>query len=284
MTRFDKTLHGIALEGVGIPAAEFNLAPTGTLPAAAATFGAPLAGPPNSKKRKFPTEVPQELIPTLRLKMPALLKKVVVDDYECIMQKGLVLPLPRKTHRRPTVQQILDLFVKKISDANKDGENNDTEESADVAVKGLTDYFNKASIQFLLYGPETAFVEEALASSSSVKDEEPCKVFGAEHLVRLFVQLPALVPVMGQMEKSDVVALEARLHDLMAFMADSKNQAKFFSVVDEYIVNPFAPKTHDFNNLVLAPTRQESAAALDASLDQGGEGAGEVEEAKEQQV
>ncbi len=68
----------------------------------------------------------------------------------------------------------------------------------------------------------------------------PCDVFGGEHLVRLLVKLPELVPV-AHMSPAHILALEARLHELMGMMCELKNQGKFFSTAEEYKPNPHAP-------------------------------------------
>jgi hypothetical protein len=42
----------------------------------------------------------------IRLRIPPLLKKVVLDDYEGVAQRGRALPLPRSAHGRPSVAQV----------------------------------------------------------------------------------------------------------------------------------------------------------------------------------
>lgn len=69
-------------------------------------------------------------------------------------------------------------------------------------------------------------------------DTAPSDVYGAEHLVRLLVKLPELVPVCG-MSPEDVLNLEVRLYDLMQWAA-GEGQASLFSTRDEYSPNPDA--------------------------------------------
>lgn len=254
-------------------------------------------------------EIPQQL----RLHIPPLLKKVVLDDSEQINLKGMLLPLPRNAHGRPTVNDILkeyeDTLLKEAKKAAKDAAKKAEEaakkaaeeggaedekaakaaakqaaekqeppqvpEAAREMVAGVRQYFDRCLRHFLLYSHEVQQAEEALgagpagaaapkteagAASSAAEDgspsaggasdqrggaggaaqpprRPPSDLYGAEHLVRLFVKLPELVPV-AYMTPPDVVRLEQALHDLMARMTEVKKQAKYFSLPEEYRRNP----------------------------------------------
>lgn len=96
-----------------------------------------------------------------------------------------------------------------------------------------------------------------LQSQATANGELPRTVYGAEHLVRLFVKLPELVPV-AHMTPQDAVRLEAFLHGLMQH-ASGPAQAQLFSSREQYVPNQaFAPE------LLLppaAPTGTAGAAA-----------------------
>lgn len=67
---------------------------------------------------------------------------------------------------------------------------------------------------------------------------QPSEVYGAEHLVRLLVKLPELVPVWC-MSPQDTLNLEVRLYDLMQWAA-GEAQGSLFSTREEYKPNPDA--------------------------------------------
>ncbi|KAL4427963.1 hypothetical protein ABPG75_002052 [Micractinium tetrahymenae] len=181
-------------------------------------------------------EIPQQL----RLHIPPLLKKVVLDDSEQINLKGMLLPLPRNVNGRPTVNDILKVqaAASRVSEAARE------------MVAGLRQYFDRCLRHFLLYSHEVQQAEEALGGgpanaaapsktggAAQPPRRPPSDLYGAEHLVRLFVKLPELVPV-AYMTPPDVVRLEQALHDLMARMTEVKKQAKYFSLPEEYRRNP----------------------------------------------
>lgn len=218
-------------------------------------------------------EIPHQL----RLHIPPLLKKIVLDDSEQVNLKGQLLPLPRKAHGRPTVNDILkdyeDALAKEAAReaAREDAEppNSQVVEAAREMVAGLRRYFDQGLRHFLLYSHEMQQADAALGLSSGSGGaatppntegggkaggstagrpagggggaqpprRSPCDVYGAEHLVRLFVKLPELVPV-AYMTAPDVVRLEQQLHDLMARMTEVKKQARYFSLPQEYQTNP----------------------------------------------
>jgi len=268
VTRFDKALHGEAFEtGVGIPAADFQLAPRGIAPSSAATFGVPFASKAaggKNKRKAIDIDQPKEVIPSLRLHVPAALKKIIIDDYNCVMQQGKILPLPTDSYKRPSVDKILSLFLGKIKSEQKklkregidtdvsdnDSGSVDVLDSAEEMVQGLTTYFNAVLKQCLLYGPEVPLANSILTASESLPDNDddnngddgskkkkqklampkkkectphPSAIYGGEHLVRLILKLPELVPTVGQMTNEGVIALESRLHDLMAYLVEEED-------------------------------------------------------------
>ena len=139
-----------------------------------------------------------------------------------------------------------------------------THPNAQVAA-GLRQYLDRGLRHHLLYASEQPAAEAALAGGAV-----PSDVYGGEHLARLLVKLPELAPVahMGmQASRSPahacapfppsapypctphsthpsaqhVLALEARLAELMARLAELRPLAKFFSTPSEYVPNPDAP-------------------------------------------
>ncbi|KAL6504626.1 hypothetical protein OROHE_023384 [Orobanche hederae] len=87
-------------------------------------------------------------------------------------------------------------------------------------VNGLRCYFNKALPAMLLYKEEHQQYNEVI-----VDNVAPSGVYGAEHLLRLFVKLPEMLSRMHiDMETS--AELHHRLHDFLRFL--QSNQSAFF--------------------------------------------------------
>jgi hypothetical protein len=82
-------------------------------------------------------------------------------------------------------------------------------------------------VQLLLYA------EERLQSDTAIGDGTlPSSVYGAEHLLRLFVKLPEYLPIAGSTEQQYKL-LRDKLHEVLDFM-ESKS-AEYFVPPSEYI-------------------------------------------------
>jgi mortality factor 4-like protein 1 len=175
-----------------------------------------------------------EIPACLRLRIPPLLKKVALDDHEQIVQNGLYLPLPRNKHSRPSVS----LIIKEWQETRRD-EDNDEQQNAEIdeVASGLLSYFNLSLRHLLLYTCEVPLCDETLGEGTM-----PADVYGAEHLIRLMVKLPELVPIAIMTRDRNaalVVALEDHLMDLMGMMSEAAVQARIFSCKEEYTSNPY---------------------------------------------
>ena len=84
------------------------------------------------------------------------------------------------------------------------------------------------SVQLLLYGEERMQADNFIADGTL-----PSAVYGAEHLLRLFVKLPEYLPIAGSTE-DQYRLLQDKLHEVLDFMNDKS--AEFFLPTDEYIV------------------------------------------------
>ncbi|KAI9200999.1 hypothetical protein LWI28_016333 [Acer negundo] len=147
----------------------------------------------------------------VNLQIPPTLKKQLVDDCESITHLGKLVKLPRS----PNVDEILNKYCDYRS--KKDGlRANSTEE----IVKGLQCYFDKALPVMLLYKTEREQYEDAVAVGHS-----PSTIYGAEHLLRLFVKLPELL-VHIKIEEETLKELQQKLVEFLKFL--QKNQSAFF--------------------------------------------------------
>lgn len=167
----------------------------------------------------------------LPISMALGLKKLLVEDWEKVVQDQKIMRLPRSV----TVANILDLFVeakKKKSSA-----------SATVhleVVAGLRQYFDRTLGKLLLYRIERVQYNEIVAANATFS---PCEWYGAEHLLRLFVKLPQLLGRL-HLEESVSESLQVRLQEVLKFL--QKTPQRFFTAEyyhpDEAYMLAYNPK------------------------------------------
>ncbi|KAJ7525269.1 hypothetical protein O6H91_17G043500 [Diphasiastrum complanatum] len=144
--------------------------------------------------------------------MPGILKKQLVDDWELISQLGKLIKLPRS----PNVEEILKKYLEfKLKRGDMVGD------SLVEVLNGLRSYFDKALPALLLYKAE----REQYAEVISENNTSPSSIYGAEHLLRLFVKLPDLLAYTN-MEEEALNVLQQKLADFLRFL--QKNQSSFF--------------------------------------------------------
>ncbi|KAI0488648.1 hypothetical protein KFK09_028487 [Dendrobium nobile] len=170
---------------------------------------------PRGKKRKGQTGTEEKSMRSVEklamLQFPPTLKKQLVDDWEFVTQLGKLVKLPRS----PNVDDILKKYLEYRT--KKDGM---IVESVAEILKGIRCYFDKALPLMLLYKKERQQYQEAVHDNIS-----PSSIYGAEHLLRLFVKLPELLSYVN-MEEDALGKLQQKLLDLLKFL--QKNQNLFF--------------------------------------------------------
>ncbi|KAK4348855.1 hypothetical protein RND71_031610 [Anisodus tanguticus] len=151
---------------------------------------------------------PEKLV---NIQIPPQLKKQLIDDGEFVNHLGKLVRLPRS----PNVDEI----IKKYHDyrLKRDGEISD---SVGEILSGLQCYFNKALPAMLLYKNEREQFQESIRDNVS-----PSSVYGAEHLLRLFVKLPEIL-FYASIEDETLTELKQKLQDFLRFL--QKNQSAFF--------------------------------------------------------
>lgn len=166
------------------------------------------------KKRKTDSGIEKDSASVkklIKIQIPSTLKKQLVDDWEFITQQDKLVKLPRS----PNVDSILTKYLEYRS--KKDGTVTD---SVGEILNGLRCYFDKALAVILLYKKEREQYHDAVADNVS-----PSTVYGAEHLLRLFVKLPELLAYVN-IEEETLLRLQQKLLDFLKFL--QKNQATFF--------------------------------------------------------
>ncbi|GAA5914015.1 hypothetical protein JCM6882_002597, partial [Rhodosporidiobolus microsporus] len=121
--------------------------------------------------------------PEVKISIPDNLKVQLVDDWEAITKNQQLVPLPRN----PSVDTILDEWMIYLQNEEEDKRRI----AAEVAA-GLGLYFNKALGNNLLYRFERGQYQEHYKQLQGT-DKQMSSVYGGEHLLRLFVNLPELL-------------------------------------------------------------------------------------------
>ncbi|XP_020286018.1 mortality factor 4-like protein 1 isoform X2 [Pseudomyrmex gracilis] len=126
---------------------------------------------PSSETEEFLTKV------EVKIKLPEELKFMLIDESEIILKHHKLPALPVQN----TVDKILDDYV-----ATKSVKTNDTKESTLEITKGIREYFNITLGLQLLYKWERPQFIQIMADNP---ETSPSQVYGAFHLLRLFVKL-----------------------------------------------------------------------------------------------
>ncbi|KAH9167076.1 MRG-domain-containing protein, partial [Lactarius sanguifluus] len=139
--------------------------------------------------------------PEMRLVVPDTLKVLLVDDWEAVTKNNQLVTLPRS----PTVAEILEEFKQHILDSPppKHWDSNllyrfERPQYADIRKRYVT-------------GPTVQVSQEREMSS----------IYGAEHLLRMIVSLPAMVAG-STMDPESVGLVRDYVSELMTYMMDQR--------------------------------------------------------------
>jgi mortality factor 4-like protein 1 len=172
---------------------------------------------PRGKKRKSDpvaeAKDSEESDHLLKICLPGTLKRQLVEDWDFITQMGKLVKLPRSPSAEDILKKYIDFRTK------RDGA---VEDSLMEMLNGLRIYFDKSLPAMLLYPQERAQYASAVPQGSTIS---PSSIYGAEHLLRLFVKLSELL-VYTNMEHEALTQLQQKLADFLKFL--QRNQGNFF--------------------------------------------------------
>ncbi|KAJ3074410.1 Esa1p-associated factor [Podochytrium sp. JEL0797] len=146
--------------------------------------------------------------PEVKIPIPESLKIQLVDDWESVTKNQKLVSLPRT----PNVSQILKLY--KESALKKVANDAHQEDVLEELVNGIKSYFDKALGNILLYRFER---QQYIELKKKFGEKDMSDVYGAEHLLRLFVQLPQLI-AHTNMDQETIVTLKDHFVDFLTYM------------------------------------------------------------------
>jgi len=161
----------------------------------------------------------------MKLTVPEVLKSILVDDWEAVTKNHQLVTLPRE----PTAFQVLEDFAEYVRETNP-LHLKDPLIIIQSVIEGYQAYFDRALGATLLYRferPQYAEVRKNYWTGQKVvvgkTEKEMSYVYGAEHLLRLLVQLPQIISTIP-MDAESVTILRDYTNALMAYMVKEKDR------------------------------------------------------------
>jgi len=181
-------------------------------------------------------EPPKRTKQEIKVKIPEVLKPVLVDDWDAISRQKHLVSLPAS----PTVEEILEDYVG-ARECQPDPF------VRTEFVQGMREYFNLMLGAQLLYKferPQYAQVKKQHEASVTDADEAGLSaVYGSIHLLRLFVKLGSVLSY-TPLEPEETEMLLGVIHDFLDFLVERK--LDYFKGTSQYHV-----ATPDYNRKVL---------------------------------
>lgn len=177
-------------------------------------------GPARKKRSRLanPIESDENYISRVDVKItiPDDLKQWLIDDWDLITRQKQLVPIPRTKN----IKEILDEYIKSRAANPDDGlKPGVVQEVAD----GIQEYFNVMLGTQLLYKFERTQYGDILTDHSNLPMSH---LYGAEHLLRLFVKLGNALSFSSLDEKS-VQFVVTHIQDFLDYL--SKNADSLFS-------------------------------------------------------
>jgi len=162
------------------------------------------------------------------LELPLSLKCILTSELSLINMKMLV-PIPKE----PSVETILQEFTETLRPNAPSG-------YFDEVVQGVQLYFEKALGTLLLYSFERLQYSEVLKKN---KKKKVSQIYGAEHLLRLFVILPELMADV-EIEDQTKKVIKERMEGIINFLDENRDRM-FVDKKDYLSANPLYIRKHN---------------------------------------
>ena len=188
-------------------------------------------GPARKKRSRItnPIENDENYISRVDVKItiPDDLKQWLIDDWDLITRQKQLVPIPRKKN----IKEILNEYIKSRADNVDDGlKPGVVQEVAD----GIQEYFNVMLGTQLLYKFERTQYGDILAVHPNLPMSH---LYGAEHLLRLFVKLGNALSF-SSLDEKNVQFVVTHIQDFLDHMsknADSLFSTDYETATPEYI-------------------------------------------------
>ncbi|KIP01536.1 hypothetical protein PHLGIDRAFT_32514 [Phlebiopsis gigantea 11061_1 CR5-6] len=160
--------------------------------------------------------------PEMKLNVPELLKVLLVDDWEAVTKNNQLVPLPRPTNVIVILKEF-EQYVLSQPNLNL----RDPKVLLPTIIAGLQTYFDRALGANLLYRferPQYAEIRRQYVTGQNVivgQEKEMSTVYGAEHLLRMLVSMPAMVAT-STMDPESVALVRDYVNELMAWMVQER--------------------------------------------------------------
>uniref|UniRef100_A0A8C9WSN0 Mortality factor 4-like protein 1 n=1 Tax=Sander lucioperca TaxID=283035 RepID=A0A8C9WSN0_SANLU len=190
--------------------------------------GDPTHPPRKKRARVDPTVESEETFINrveVKVKIPEELKPWLVDDWDLITRQKQLFHLPAKKN--------VDAVLEDYANYKKSRGNSDSKEFAvNEVVAGIREYFSVMLGTQLLYKFERPQYADILANHP---DTSMSQIYGAPHLLRLFVRIGAMLAYTPLDEKS-LALLLSYLQDFLKYLV--KNSASLFNASDYEVAPP----------------------------------------------
>lgn len=155
--------------------------------------------------------------PEVHFTISSSLKTLLVNDWEYITKNHQLVPLPREL----TVADLLEKFRVHYTTSVKKKLNTTEHDILEEVLSGLKVYFDSALGHILLYRYERQQYKDII-HNEKYQDKAPSEIYGAEHLLRLFVSLPGLI-AQTSMDQQSIGILKTHLEEFIRFLDINKD-------------------------------------------------------------
>ncbi|KAH9817823.1 MRG-domain-containing protein [Melampsora americana] len=172
-------------------------------------------GTKRSREIGIETEEEPSKRPNIRIVIPEPLKLQLVDDWEAVTRKNQVVTLPRN----PTVGMI---FQEYETYATQSKPSPKSKNLLREVLAGVKVYFDKSLGHSLLYRYERQQYID-IRKRPELENKLMSDIYGAEHLLRLFVNLPEMISH-TPMEPDVVVIVREHISDMLEWMVQEQKR------------------------------------------------------------